>query len=177
MPLQLGIKKQKTSFIPHASSTITPPSSPTHSRHIVPTGQSTTPVTPPLTTPTPSNPSKHRSTFSPGELGKLASLAAKDLKRFGWPGFVSSQQIFSSVNTGFYHLLHHPAIPYLYRLATRGVPAPSASPPWSWSKKRAAYNRGPHTSAARIHAPFLLEDMYQMVQDGYWAVLPFSAVS
>jgi hypothetical protein len=40
----------------------------------------------------------------------------------------------------------------------------------------AAVLRGPHPSAARLHTAFLLEDMYEMVRMGYWAVFPYSAV-
>jgi hypothetical protein len=44
-------------------------------------------------------------------------------------------------------------------------------------QKRAAYQRGPHASAAYHHSLFLLADMYDYVQMGYWTVLPFKAVA
>jgi hypothetical protein len=44
-------------------------------------------------------------------------------------------------------------------------------------QKRAAYQRGPHASAAYHHSSFLLADMYDYVQMGYWTVLPFQAVA
>jgi hypothetical protein len=122
-------------------------------------------------------PSLTRPAFSPGELGKLATRAAWDLKRLGWAAFIASRHHTTSVNTNVYPSLGHPVIPYLYRLATCGVPAPSTSPPWSAAQKSAAYQRGPHISAAKLYSDFLLEDMFQMVQEGYWTVLPFSTVA
>jgi hypothetical protein len=115
--------------------------------------------------------------YTQGELGKLASTAATDLLRLGWSNFVRSRQQFSSLNKRYYNVLNHPVVPYLYRLAHRGVPAPSQSKPWPFSRKLQAYCRGPHVSAAKIYAPFVLEDMYNMVREGYWCVLPFAAVA
>jgi hypothetical protein len=58
-----------------------------------------------------------------------------------------------------------------------GVPAPNASLPWSVEQKTAAYQHGPYISAAKVYSSFLLEDMFNMVQEGYWTILPFAAVS
>jgi hypothetical protein len=68
-------------------------------------------------------------------------------------------------------------MPYLCRLAIHGVPAPSASPPWTLQRKLQALQRGPHISKGKLDRTFLLEDMYNMVHEGYWCVLPFSAVA
>jgi hypothetical protein len=67
-------------------------------------------------------------------------------------------------------------VPYLSRLARQGVPAPSTAAPWTLHQKDNAFRRGPHPSAARQFATFLLEDMYDYVKMGYWIVLPYSAV-
>jgi hypothetical protein len=68
-------------------------------------------------------------------------------------------------------------MPYLFHLAKHGVPAPSSSSPWPFRRKMQAYKRGPHVSARKLYTPFVLEDMYNMVQAGYWCVLPFTAVA
>ena len=72
--------------------------------------------------------------------------------------------------------LPHPAAPLLHRLASLGVPAPSQGPPWTIQKQDAAVRRGPHPSAGRQHAAFILEDMYNYVRAGYWLVLPYQAL-
>jgi hypothetical protein len=82
----------------------------------------------------------------------------------------------SSVNTRVYSSLGHSVMPYLYRLARHGVPAPTSLPPWSRAQHQAAYNRGPHISAAKIYSTFLLEDRFNMVHEGYWTILPFRAI-
>ncbi len=117
------------------------------------------------------------SSFSPGELGKCARLAFQDLQRLGWFPFLASHQKYSSLNSHHYGILKHPVIPYLHCLATHGVPAPSTATPWTFQQKQQAFQQGPHVSAAKIYASFVLEDMYQMVREGYWCVLPFAAVA
>jgi hypothetical protein len=47
---------------------------------------------------------------------------------------------------------------------------------WTRSQCDQAIQRGPHPSASRQFAPFLLADMYDYVQMGYWVVLPYTAV-
>jgi hypothetical protein len=39
-----------------------------------------------------------------------------------------------------------------------------------------AYQRGPHRSAAITFSSFLLEDMFDYMNMGYWTVLPYSVV-
>jgi hypothetical protein len=113
--------------------------------------------------------------FSPGELGKYASLMATRMAALGWHNFITSQQHPTSINPNLRHL-PHPAAPYLARLSRHGVPAPSASVPWSTARRYQALQRGPHPSASRQYSRFLLEDMWDYVHMGYWTVLPFDAV-
>jgi hypothetical protein len=133
---------------------------------------------PTLVPSTPSPPRKRQrivTPFSPGELGKFAYRAAASLAQSGWNAFVIQEQQPKSVHT---HLPPsvHPAAPYLSRLARHGVPAPSLNPPWSAARRLLAHRRGPHPSASRLFPDFLLQDMAEMVNMGYWTVLPFSAV-
>jgi len=115
--------------------------------------------------------------YSPGELGKLAARNAHGLARLGWARFLSQHhhRCFPSTSPRLADIPHSAAT-ILHTLATNGVPAPSAAPPWSTTRQDAATSRGPHPSAARTYTQFLLEDMFDMVRMGYWLVLPFSAV-
>jgi hypothetical protein len=115
--------------------------------------------------------------FSPGELGKCADAFAHDVARLGWNGFFDNHYhlSYSSINPNI-STIPHLAAPFLHRLATRGVPAPSAQPPWTLQQQDAAVPRGPHPSARHQHSTFLLEDMFAYVQQGYLLVLPYSAI-
>jgi hypothetical protein len=115
--------------------------------------------------------------YSPGELGKLATRFSRRLARLGWARF------YNSFRTPHYHSLspnlnaiRHPAARLLHHLATHGVPAPSSDPPWPIERQDAAFQRGAHPSAARVHNHFLCQDMFDMVHMGYWIVLPYSTV-
>jgi len=98
------------------------------------------------------------------------------LAQLGWKDFHRRVSTHRSVNLPALRQHTHPAASFLHRLARNGVPAPSSERPWSLSKKDSVLRRGPHRSATIEYASFLHEDMYNMVQDGYWTVLPFSAV-
>jgi hypothetical protein len=115
--------------------------------------------------------------FSPGELGKLATQLAGVLAWKGWSEFFRSHfhHQYSSLLPNIQSIAH-PAAPFLHRLASRGIPAPSAAPPWSLSHQDAAVARGPHPSATLHYSAFLLEDMYDYVLQGYWLVLPYSTI-
>jgi len=114
--------------------------------------------------------------FSPGELGKLAMHMASVLAIQGWEQFFRDSSFRqSSINPNI-RSIPHPAAPYLHRLASSGVPAPSAAPPWSLRQKDAAVIRGPHPSARFQYANFLHEDMFDYVKMGYWIVLPYSSI-
>lgn len=45
--------------------------------------------------------------------------------------------------------------------------------PWPHYLKDSVFHRGTHTSAKHNFASFLHEDMLDMVQKGYWVILPF----
>jgi hypothetical protein len=108
-------------------------------------------------------------------LGKSASKAYRLLQRLGWPAFVQRLQHPIDISPRLASC-HHSAIPYLLRLTKSGVPAPSSSLPWTLQQKFDAFARGPHPSASLLHRAFLHEDMHDMIQKGYWVVLPLSAV-
>jgi hypothetical protein len=113
--------------------------------------------------------------YSRGELGKLADCNARELARLGWYKFFRDHQTPTSIHP-FLHRLPHPAVQYLINLASTGAPAVSMTPPWTLPQKDAAFDRGPHLSASKHYQSFLMEDMYEYVQMGYWTVLPYSAL-
>ena len=69
----------------------------------------------------------------------------------------------------------HPAGPYLDRLRPIGAPVLQTSKPWSRSEISVALARGSHQSALS-HLEFLRDEMADMVDQGYWVVLPYSTV-
>jgi hypothetical protein len=48
--------------------------------------------------------------------------------------------------------------------------------PWTPEQLDMAYRRGAHPSATKHFPDFLLTDIFNYVQVGYWTVLPYSAV-
>ncbi len=118
---------------------------------------------------------QHLHPYSPGELGKWAVAQADLLARLGWKRLFTYHQQPHSINTTIQHA-RHPTAQYLHYLACSGVPLTPTTPPWTYQERDTAYQRGPHSSAAIQFAPFLLQDMYDYVQMGYWLVLPYPAV-
>jgi hypothetical protein len=102
MPIRLGTKKLRLSFVPKVLSNLTRTNSPIGDADSITSTESTHLVPSPCATPKTSNPSHTHPAFSPGELGKLATQAAMDLKRFGWHKFIASRRRYSSVNTPAY---------------------------------------------------------------------------
>ena len=107
-------------------------------------------------------------------LGKLIRQHTHLLRSLGWYQFIRKLQHPSDC-AAHLRALPHSAGPYLHRLASRGVPAPSTSSPWSTRQKRQHLRRGAHPSA-HVFKEFLHQDMLDMVQKGYWSILPFSEV-
>jgi len=99
------------------------------------------------------------------------------LARCGWTQFFqhSHHHHIKSINP---HIadIPHPAAPYLARLARHGVPAWCIDPPWSNHQQDAAILRGTHPSARRQYADFILAEMFDYAQMGFWLVLPYSAL-
>lgn len=70
----------------------------------------------------------------------------------------------------------HPAWRLLNHYKHHGTPVTLADAPWTNDELQQAIARGPHKSAYE-HQDFLREDMADMVDKGYWTVLPFTAVA
>jgi len=111
----------------------------------------------------------------PGELGKLALCNAWELARQGWHSFFLQQSTSTSIHPHL-HNLAHPTWQYLNHLACPGVPSVITTPPWSLQEKYKAINHGPHILATCEFTNFLLADMYDYVNMGYWTVLPYSTL-
>jgi hypothetical protein len=108
-------------------------------------------------------------------LDKYVKLHSKMLRQLGWSHFIKTLQ--QPLDTAPNIMsLPHSAAPYLQRLADNRVPAPSHSKPWSKSKLCHLLRRGPHVSAKILYRDFLFEDFLDMVQKGYWTILPFRSL-
>jgi hypothetical protein len=116
-----------------------------------------------------------KATYSKGDLGKFASIAAIELAQTGWDQFIQQRQFPTSVSS-MIHTINHPTAEYLARLASAGAPLLGTTPPWTLQQRDAAFYRGPHPSAATEYAAFLAEDMCDYICMGYWLVLPYNAV-
>jgi hypothetical protein len=134
-----------------------------------------------------SNPSSHSQTpspkrtkctlhhYSPRELGKWAKANSRLLAKLGWDNFVYYHQRPHSMHPDL-SSIPHPTAQYLHDMACTGAPNIIAKPPWPSVVRDQVYQRGPQVSAAKHHAQFLIEDMFDYVQMGYWVVLPYQAV-
>jgi hypothetical protein len=126
-------------------------------------------LTPSLNSHTP--PPKHLrilQQYSPGELGKWAMSQAQLLAKLG-----------STTTT-----LCAPEHPFLPTSCST-IPTPTglywgpkflATLPWPITVLDQVYEREAHVLASKHHAQFLIEDMFDYVQMGYWAVLSYQAV-
>jgi hypothetical protein len=130
------------------------------------------PVTPPLAQPQPT-PITILETQT--QLGKFVRHHSSLVRTLGWRKFIAHLQ-HPSDHPPSLNKTHHPAAPYLHRLALHGVPAPSSSPPWTKHQLKTTLVRGAHTSAKHQFRDFLMSDMLDMVKKGYWSVLPFKAL-
>ena len=110
------------------------------------------------------------------ELGKLVSeLTATYLAcNRDWPEFVKRVQNCPCLH---HHVqnLPHPAAKYLGQLRKIGAPIHCLTPEWTLNRCNDAACRGSHQSASQYLA-FSESEMADMIQKGYWAVLPYSEV-
>ena len=109
-------------------------------------------------------------------LGKLVSLATSRLATArSWVSFVKNTRGPSNLQSRIADRIKHPAAPYLDRLRPIGAPVLQATKPWSRDDISTALARGSHQSALG-HLEFLRDEMADMVEQGYWTVLPYSSV-
>ena len=110
------------------------------------------------------------------ELGKLvAELTATYLAcDCDWPKFVSKVQNSLCLHH-FIQNLPHPAAKYLGHLQTIGVPIHCLMPDWTLNRRNDAAHQGSHQSA-RQYLAFSESEMADMIQKGYWVVLPYTVL-
>ena len=109
-------------------------------------------------------------------LGKLVLHAAARLAAAtSWGAFVTTTRGPSNLQAHIAARTQHPAGAYLDRLRPIGAPVLQATRPWSRSEISVALARGSHQSALS-HLEFLRDEMADMVDQGYWVVLPYSEV-
>lgn len=108
------------------------------------------------------------------DLGKYIAVASKTLASLGWTRFVVKSRGQSNISPGVAHI-EHPARHLLHHLGHHGVPVALTTPPWSLERLDAAHARGSHLSSA-AHSEFLRAEMADMVEKGFWAVVPYTQV-
>jgi hypothetical protein len=142
-----------------------------------PTSKRPRPVTPPPLQPLPtaSTPPHLSQPSTLKSLGKYVRAHTTLLRQLGWHRFIKHLQHPTDISP-YLDRLPHPAASYLHRLAVNRVPAPSQEKPCPIARLRNTLKKGAHVSAKHPFKDFLFEDLLDMVQKGYWTVLPFSAV-
>ena len=109
-------------------------------------------------------------------LGKLILIAAARLaSATSWEAFVTTTRGPSNLQHHIATRTLHPAGAYLDRLRPRGAPVLQTTKPWSRTEISVALARGSHQSAFS-HLEFLRDEMADMIDQGYWTILPYSTV-
>lgn len=108
-------------------------------------------------------------------LGKLAWDYAADLDLKGWRTLVTEARGPSNITATARHLPHK-AARLLNHLGTRGASVTTRTQPWSREQRDQAMARGPHKSS-HGEREFVSKEMLDFCRQGYWVVLPYSAVA
>ena len=106
------------------------------------------------------------------DLGTYIDRDVNLLNRLGWTEFVEHRRPRSDLHPNVKDL-PHPASRLLHRYQQHGVPIRFHTPPWNQSQIDRALDRGPHRSCHE-HIDFLEEEFIDMINKGYWVVLPYS---
>ena len=115
-------------------------------------------------------------TMTPAEktLGKWARRSAERLATLGWEGLVAEARGRSQMADGV-GAISHKAARLLDFLRRKGAGVVMQTPPWTKDRVQQAARRGSHKSACD-HAEFVCEELLEFCAQGYWVVLPLSAV-
>ena len=109
-------------------------------------------------------------------LGKLVLLAATRLAiATSWEDFVTTTRGPSNLQEHIAARTGHPAGGYLDRLRPIGAPVLQSTRPWDRDTISMALARGSHQSALS-HLEFLRDEMADMIDQGYWVIVPYSQV-
>ena len=109
-------------------------------------------------------------------LGKLIMLAAtRFAAAASWESFVTTIRGPSNLQDEIAARTGHPAGEYLDRLRPIGAPVLQKTRPWNREAISIALARGSHKSALS-HLEFLRDEMADMIEQGYWVILPYSNV-
>ena len=107
-------------------------------------------------------------------LGKLAQSMSVHLLHDGWQTTILEARGKSNIAKKF-GSLPHTASRLLDYLGKRGAPVRTTTPPWSQVQRDDSITRGPHQSS-RGEQEFVAQEMLEFCQQGYWLVVPYSAV-
>ena len=106
-------------------------------------------------------------------LGTLvASLTDKFHAAPSWEAFVRDIQGSSYLSSRLDNL-QHPAADLLKQMRDEGVPVPMDTSSWTSQHKDDCVAYGCHKSA-KMHKEFIREEMADIIEKGFWVVLPYS---
>ena len=129
-------------------------------------------INPSITLPTLSSPSP---SISDDRLGTYIQAASKKLRDArSWNQFILSVRGTSDIHPSI-STINHPANISLEHLRNYGAPITVSSHPWTLAQKDNAIERGSHPSTL-AHAPFLREEMADMVSQHFWVVVEYTLV-
>ena len=119
-------------------------------------------------------PAIERLTPAEETLSKWATVAAAKLQSVGWEELVRGARGASQLSDGVKRLPQK-AGRLLDHLRRKGAAVPMQTAPWTPAQIQHAVRRGCHKSA-RDHTEFVCEELVDFCRQGYWTVLPLSAV-
>jgi hypothetical protein len=102
----------------------------------------------------------------------LAAGFGRLFRTLGWAGFLRHVRARSCIHPSL-HSIQHPARPLLEFLRDSGAPLTLDPPTLDPSDLQSHVRRGPHSSS-RAYAGFLEAEMVDMINNGYWVVLPLA---
>jgi hypothetical protein len=108
------------------------------------------------------------------DLGKFIALSAAKLSSLGWERFIAESRGQSNISPEIAHI-EHPASLLLHHLGLHGTPVALNTPAWSLERLDFAHKRGSHQSSS-AHLEFLRGEMADMVEKGFWVVVPYKQV-
>ena len=119
---------------------------------------------------------RQKTTMTPAEktLGELARRSAERLANLGWEGLVTEARGRTQMADGV-RAVPHKAARLLDYLRRKGASVVMHTSPWTVAQVQHAALRGSHKSA-RDHTEFVCEELLEFCAQGYWLVLPFTAV-
>ena len=163
---QITTPPKRTTTSPKRQSTVAPEPSSPRKRSSASRGNPSLKATSPPVNTTP---------LRTDRLGTLVrDLTCAFLKAGSWEDFVNEFRGPSYLSPDLEEITHA-ASELLRYWRDEGVPAETTQPPWTDDQKDHSIRRGCHPSANE-HSTFLREEMAELIESKFWAVLPYDLI-